>query len=138
MSEFPVPPVDDLNRKFWDGLQAGQLRFQRCQECRNAWLPPREECPSCWSDQWVYEASSGRATLISWIVYHKAYHPYFQDKIPYNVGVVELEEGPRMLTNLVTDDHASLEIDQPVELVIQEEAGFALARFKPAAPGDTV
>lgn len=133
-----MPPVDDLTREFWDGLSAGELRFQRCQECGNAWLPPREECPSCWSDQWAYEASSGRGTLISWIVYHKAYHPYFQDKLPYNVCVVELEEGPRMLTNLLTDDPASLEIDQPVELEIQEEAGVALARFRPARVQDAV
>lgn len=133
MSEFPAPPVDDLTRPFWDGLTAGELRFQRCRQCDNAWLPQREECPRCWSDQWAFEVSSGRGTLVSWIVYHKAYHPYFADKIPYNVSIVELEEGPRLLTNVVTDDPGSLDIDQPVELLIQREAGFSLARFRPAA-----
>jgi len=136
MSEFPAPPVDELTRPFWDGLTAGELRFQRCRQCGNAWLPQREECPRCWNDQWAFEASSGRGTLVSWVVYHKAYHPYFEDKIPYNVSVVELEEGPRLLTNVVTDDQGTLHIGQHVELLIQDEAGFALARFRPAA-GET-
>lgn len=135
MSEFPAPPIDELTRPYWGGLSAGELRFQRCRHCDHAWLPPREECPRCWSDLWAFEASSGRGTLISWVVYHKAYHPYFESKIPYNVSVVELAEGPRLLTNVVTGDHADLDIGLPVELMIQEEAGLMLARFRLPADG---
>ena len=137
MDDFPAPPVTELTAPYWDGLAEGELRFQRCRTCRNAWLPPREECPRCWDAQWDFEASAGSGTLVSWVVYHKAYHPYFQDKLPYNVAVVELAEGPRLLTNVVVEDHAMLSLDQPVELAVEQESGWSLARFR-LAGGDAV
>lgn len=134
MSEFPAPPVTDLSRPYWDGLAAGELRFQRCANCTHAWLPPRDECPRCLLPDWSYEASAGTGTLVSWVVYHRAFHPYFADKVPYHVAVVELTEGPRLITNLAFDDEAekaALRLDQPVELRIEDESGWALARFHP-------
>jgi uncharacterized protein len=137
VSEFPAPPVTELSQPYWDGLAAGELRFQRCTACGNAWLPPREECPRCWGDRWTFEASCGRGTLVSWVIYHKAYHPYFQDRLPYNVAVVELAEGPRLLTNVEVDDHGELAIDREVVLSVSEESGWSLARFRLADPAPT-
>ena len=130
MSEFPAPPLDDMTRPYWEGLAAGELRFQRCSNCHNAWLPVREECPRCLRPEWTFEATAGTGRLISWVVYHKAYDPYFRDRLPYNVAIVELDEGPRLLTNILHGPDQSLAIDQRVELEIQEEAGWALARFR--------
>jgi uncharacterized OB-fold protein len=68
---------------------------------------------------------------VSWVVYHHGYHDYFATRLPYNVAVVELSEGPRLVSNVV-DANANLRIDMPLRLVIQREAGVALARFTPA------
>jgi len=68
---------------------------------------------------------------VSWVVYHHAYHDYYATRLPYNVAVVELDEGPRLVSNIV-DARSDLRIDMPLDVVIQREAGTALARFRPA------
>lgn len=128
--EFPAPDTSGLGGHYWGALREGRLEFQRCKSCGNAWLPPRSECPKCLSDQWSWHAASGKATLISWVVYHHAYHPWFAKKIPYNVSVVQLAEGPRLVSNVVHGTQA-LRIDMPLQLVIEREGDIALARFKP-------
>lgn len=131
MTQMPLPTVTPLNQPFWTGLEAGELRFQRCVACRHAWLPAREECPSCLSDDVAWEPSNGRARLISWVIYHQAFHPAFADRLPYNVAVVELEEGPRLITNVNADEDA-LAIELPLVVSIEIESGSCVARFTPA------
>lgn len=131
MSEFPVPTVTPLTMPYWNGLQEGELRHQVCGTCGNVWLPAREECPQCLSEDVSWTPSSGRGRLISWVVYRRAAHPAFVDRVPYTVAVVELEEGARLITNIVGDP-SELRIDQPVQLQIEEENGFWLPRFVPA------
>src|SRR4051812_19124125 len=95
---IPVPEVTDLTRPYWEALGDGKLMFLRC-ECGHAFLPARRECPSCLSDKLKWEQAAGGGKLISWVVYHIAYNEAFKDKLPYNVAVVELDEGPRLITN---------------------------------------
>lgn len=128
--EFPTPDTSGLGGHYWGALREGRLEFQRCKGCGNAWLPPRSECPKCLSPQWQWDVASGKAKLISWVVYHHAYHPWFARKVPYNVSVVELAEGPRLISNVVHGDRA-LRIDTPLQLAIEREGDVALARFKP-------
>ena len=135
MSEttFPAPQTDELTRPFWDTLKAsGTLTFQRCKACGNAWLPARSECPNCLAADWEREAARGGATLVSWVVYHMAYHPAFEKRLPYTVAVVALDEGPRMMSNIVGADPATLRIDQRLRLVVQDEDGTPVPRFTPA------
>ncbi|MCC6247980.1 MAG: OB-fold domain-containing protein [Rubrivivax sp.] len=132
--DLPQPEINELTRPYWDALREGRLVFQRC-GCGHAWLPARHECPACLASapgnaRW--EPASGRGTLVSWVVYHTAYHPAFESRLPYNVALVQLEEGPRLLTNIV-DGHAALTseaADRPVELEVQWEGDLALARFR--------
>ncbi|MDY7546878.1 OB-fold domain-containing protein [Glaciimonas sp. CA11.2] len=129
----PAPQRDALNAPYWDSLARGTLSFQRCGCCGKAWLPARSECPGCLATDWRWEPASGSARLISWVVYHVAYHPAFENRLPYNVAVVELDEGPRLISNVVgIEDAENLKIDQPLRLVIEEENGIAVARFTPA------
>lgn len=128
--EFPGPDTSGLGGHYWGALREGRLEFQRCKACGNAWLPPRSECPKCLSPEWKWEVASGKATLISWVIYHHAYHPWFARKIPYNVSVVELAEGPRLISNVVHGERP-LKIDMPLQLAIEREGDVALARFKP-------
>lgn len=135
MSELPIPAPEptELSRPFWDALkQQGALTFQRCRACGHAWLPARSECPECLAADWQREPSRGGATLVSWVVYHHAYHPAFESRLPYTVAVVQLDEGPRMISNIVQADPQALRIDQRLRLVIEDEGGTAVARFAPA------
>jgi uncharacterized OB-fold protein len=128
---FPAPQVTEVSAPYWRALDEGRLVFQRCGACAHAWLPARTECPRCLAPDPRWETASGKGRLVSWVVYHHAYHPYFADRLPYNVAVVELAEGPRLTTNIV-HGAAKLAIDMPVRLVIEHEAGVALPRFAPA------
>jgi uncharacterized OB-fold protein len=128
VTNFPLPEVTDLSRPYWDGLAEGELRFQRCSQCQKAWLPPREQCPRCLSDRWEWTGASGRGRIISWVVYRQSMHPAFTGRLPYNVAVVELDEGPRLITNIDAEEDR-LGIEVPVVLAIAVEEGFALARF---------
>jgi uncharacterized OB-fold protein len=126
---FPAPQPTDVTAPYWRALDEGRLVFQRCGACGHAWLPARSECPHCLAAEAQWTTASGRAKLVSWVVFHHGYHEYFTSRLPYNVAVVELEEGPRLISNVIDAD--KLRIDMPLALAIQREAGVALARFRP-------
>ena len=122
--------IDSINQPHWDALKQGKLVYQSC-PCGHAWLPPSRHCPRCLGLDWKWEQASGQAAVVSWVVYHVAYHPEFKDKLPYNVAIVRLQEGPQMITNIVgnTDGlavgaHVRLQIDLQRE---QPLATFCLA-----------
>jgi uncharacterized OB-fold protein len=128
---FPAPQPNEVSEPYWRALDEGHLAFQRCASCGHAWLPPRSECARCLARESHWEAASGKARLISWVIYHHGYHDYFAGRLPYNVAVVELAEGPRLISNVIAA-HDRLRIDMELKLAIQREAGVALARFVPA------
>jgi len=130
--QAPGPELTDLNRPYWDGLKQGRHQYQCCNVCGHRWLPARSECPGCLGDDWVWQTASGRARLISWVVYRIAYHASFATRLPYTVAVVELEEGPRMFSNIVGADAGSLQADMALRMVIEDEGAMAVARFTPA------
>ncbi|MFO1269919.1 MAG: OB-fold domain-containing protein, partial [Rubrivivax sp.] len=106
--DLPQPEITEVSRPYWQALREGRLVFQRC-GCGHAWLPARSECPVCLASaasnaRW--EQASGRGTLVSWVVYHTAYHPAFESRLPYNVALVQLAEGPRLLTNIIDGPEA--------------------------------
>ena len=112
------------------GLDDRRLTFQRCRSCSHAWLPPREDCPNCWSSDWEWEAASGKATVVSWVIYHTAFDKRFADKLPYNVALVDLDEGPRMITNLTNLPADEDVIGRRATLVFEQEHGRQLPRFR--------
>lgn len=123
----PAPTPQEAHRA---ALDARRLTFQRCRSCAQAWLPAREECPKCWSADWAWEEASGTAEVVSWVVYHTAFDKRFTDRLPYNVAVVQLAEGPRMVTNLVDLPEGEDVIGQTVTLAFEEDLGRPLPRFK--------
>jgi uncharacterized protein len=129
---FPEPVITRATKPYWDELNNGRLTLQHCRHCGANWLPGREECPRCLEAEWEWRSASGQARLISWVVVHRAFHPAFADRVPYNVAIVELVEGPRLITNIVVDDAEALVIDQPLAFVPAIENGHGIARFKPA------
>jgi len=131
---FPTPVIDALNAPYWDALGQGHLSYQHCKTCSNSWLPARSECPGCLDTNWCWQTASGDARLVSWVVYHRAFDPAFQERLPYNVAIVELDEGPRLISNIVgldtkKDIGSQLRIDQPLQLAIRHEHGVAIPAF---------
>ncbi|MEV5539059.1 Zn-ribbon domain-containing OB-fold protein [Saccharopolyspora shandongensis] len=109
---------DAETRPFWDGIAAGELRIQRCADCEAAVFYPRSVCPGCFGDRLDWFTASGRGTVYSWTVAHKAFGE-FADQAPFTVALVELDEGPRMLTRIVgPQDEGRVRIGDRVELVI--------------------
>jgi uncharacterized OB-fold protein len=133
--DIPLPEKTPLTAPYWQALDEGHLVVARC-DCGHAFLPPRPLCPRCLQAAWRWERASGKGRLVSWVVYHTAYHPAYADRLPYNVALVELDEGPRLITNLV-DAPDQLVADAPVDLCIEREQGWALARFRQRAGTDT-
>ena len=133
LATLPQPEITDLTRPFWERLKQGHLSFQRCSACGHAWLPAREQCPQCLGEAWTREDAAGGARLISWVVYRTAFHPAFESRLPYTVAVIELDEGPRLISN-VLGDAGVLRIEQRLTLAIEDESGTALPRFRVATP----
>ncbi|MAW87053.1 MAG: DNA-binding protein [Phyllobacteriaceae bacterium] len=111
-------------------LQERRLTFQHCRQCGNNWLPARTECPRCWSDDHEWRAASGEATVHSWVVFHVAFDPRFRDRVPYNVALVDLDEGPRLITNIVDLPDGTDVVGRRVTLVFQEDMDRQLPRFR--------
>lgn len=125
----PLPKVTPETRHFWDGTAAGELRLQRCRQCEQTYFPPQPFCPNCVSDDVEVVRASGRATLYGYVITHRA-APGFE--APYVIAEVELEEGPRMLSNLVDvpPDPDVLELDLPLEVTFETVDDVALPMFR--------
>lgn len=115
--DLPTPEGD--TRPFWDAAADGQLLLRRCDDCDTTHFYPRPFCPRCWSSNVAWMTATGRATLYTWSVVHSNDLPPFGDRVPYVAAVVDLEEGPRMMTNVVDCDPADLRIG--MELVVTFE-----------------
>ena len=130
---FPLmrPLVDFDNQGFWDGVKRHQLVFQKCKDCGTFVHPPRPMCPKCQSLNKEWSPSSGKGHIYSWVTvtYDKAGYPAI--KVPYAVVLVELEEGVRVVSNVVGMKPEEVHIGMPVEVVfddINEE--LTLFKFK--------
>lgn len=119
-----------LSAPFWDGLQEGLLLMQRCGACGHHWLPARRECPHCLRDAASWVPATGLARLVSWVVYHTPLHPAFESQLPYNVAVVELQEGPRLVSNIVGVSPDQLRIDQPLRFTTRQRGSVQIAQFE--------
>lgn len=112
---FDLPTPDLETQPFWDAAREGRLLIERCRSCGKAFFYPRPFCPSCWSDDVEWEEASGRATLYTWSVVHRNDLRPFAERVPYVAAIVDLAEGPRMITNLVDCRFEELEIGMPLE-----------------------
>ena len=129
----PVPVADDASREFFAGANEGKLMLVKCSQCGTFRLPGRERCLDCWSTESEWAQASGKGKLYTYGIMHQKYHPAFADETPYNYALVELEEGPRLVTNIVDCEPDELKTDMPVEAVFDHVTDEAtLIRFRPA------
>jgi uncharacterized OB-fold protein len=128
----PLPAPSPITQPFWDGLRAGELRLQRCHDCRRYVFYPRSVCPHCLSRELEWVAASGRGKLYSYTIVRRAMNPAFQEDVPYVFAIVELEEGPRLTTNIVNCELEALQVDMPVKAVYDViTPEIALLKFEP-------
>jgi hypothetical protein len=126
VSDKPPPPIDSAF--FWEGVDHGELRIQRCAACGTLRHPPRPVCPSCGSFEREFVVASGRGTVYSYVVHH---HPAVPGREhPFAVALVELEEGTRIVGNVVGCDPADVHVGMPVALTFTTE-GRKLPQWRP-------
>jgi uncharacterized OB-fold protein len=109
-----LPEVNDLTAPYWEGLEQGEFRLQHCEDCDAYQYPPEKFCRFCPSERLEFRTVEGHGAVYSFITVRQRYHPAFTDLIPYNVSIIELDEGPRVIANLLEVDHEAVEIGMRV------------------------
>ncbi|MBP7341986.1 MAG: OB-fold domain-containing protein [Smithellaceae bacterium] len=131
--EKPLPKRNPDNQPFWEGCKNHELRFQECSACGHVRWPPSLLCPRCHSPEARRLTAKGTGRIYTFAVYHTAYHPGFAAELPYTVAVVVLDEGPRLLTNIIGCPPGEVTCDMPVEIVWADiDENITLPKFKPA------
>jgi uncharacterized protein len=129
--DLPVP--DDYTQAWWDATAQGRLLVARCGSCGEAHYYPRPFCPRCGVDAVAWEQAGGDAVLYTWSVVYSNDLPPFRDKVPYVAAVVDLAEGPRMMTNVVGCEPGDLRVGMALRLEFEELGdGFHIPVFRPA------
>jgi hypothetical protein len=131
VNERVIPKPTPETQHYWDGTRDGELRLQACDACQSTYFPPRPFCPECGSREVSVVKASGRATLHSYVINHLP-SPGFEP--PFAIAVVELEEGPRLMSNIVDCEQTpeALQLDMPLEVtfeVLTDE--ITLPQFRP-------
>jgi uncharacterized OB-fold protein len=118
MSEYtkPLPTITDENRGFWEGCKIGKLRMQKCDDCGHIRYPISNVCPKCLSYNFKWSDLSGRGEVFSYVIFHQLYNKAFEKDIPYNVAMVQLEEGPRMFSNVVGVENDAVKVGDKLEV----------------------
>jgi len=127
----PAPAVNPETREFWDATAQDRLLLRRCRDCGAVIWYPRAICPECASLNTEWFPAAGRGRIYSYTVNHRGEGAY-TGLPPFVLAYVELDEGPRMMTNIVGADPAGLTIGMPVEVTFHDTGdGAALPRFQP-------
>ena len=125
------PSYSELAAPYWEGASQGHMTIQQCDDCSRPIFPPRPVCPDCWSTSVSWRPASGRARIESFSIVHRAPNETFAAEVPYVVALVLLDEGPRMMTNIVGCSPEDVVIDMRVHAVFTQYDGFVLPQFVP-------
>jgi uncharacterized OB-fold protein len=132
----PLPnPMTPEAKPYWEGLKAQKLMLPKCNACGHVFWYPRVACPKCQARDIGWVQSKGRGTLHSFEIGHQSFNKAFKVAVPYVLAMVELAEGPRMLSNLINiePDPKKIKCDMPVEVVFQKLTDdVTLPLFQPA------
>ena len=131
----PIPAVTPELRPFFEAARSGTLVLQCCRSCGERRFPPRDICSHCLGREADWVPSSGRGKIVTWNVMHQVYHPGFAAEVPYAVVLVELDDGGRMISNVVECPPGRLEVGLPVEVTFERLSDeVSLPKFR-VAPG---
>ena len=128
----PRPMNETLSKPFWEATKRHELVLPRCRTCSKIFFYPREQCPNCYSSDLDWTQVSGKGRLYTFTVVHQTAHPAFQPDAPHIYAIVQLNEGPRMPSNLIGCDIEDARIDMAVEAVFDDASDdYTLVKFKP-------
>ena len=128
-----LPVATPLTQPCWDGARQHKLLYQQCTECNANWHPPMPICPACHSSNFDWLTASGRGSVYTYTVVHHPTHPAFTERVPYVVAVVELDEGPRVVTNIQNCPVAAVRAGMRVRIVFEDVAeDVTLPQAEPA------
>ena len=135
MAEYakPIPWVGPEAQRYWEGCKRHELWLPYCGQCEEFFFYPRAFCPRCFNWEIDWKQVSGRAKLYTYAIQHRPMAPGFEP--PYITAIVQLEEGPRMMTNLVDvePDPDKVPWDVPLEVVFEDISDeISLPKFRPA------
>ncbi|MEH7112485.1 Zn-ribbon domain-containing OB-fold protein [Neobacillus niacini] len=127
----PLPKITRQSKPFWDAAKRHELMVQQCAECGWYHLPAAELCPKCSGElEWVH--ASGKGKVHTFTIFHVPYHPAFKDELPYNVSIIELEEGPLLLSNVINCKNEDINTGMPVQVTFEDVTPeISLHRFEP-------
>lgn len=114
--DFFAPRISADTKMFWEGCKEHKLEIQRCKKCGKLRWPAAFLCPDCLSSETEMQEMSGDGTLYSYVIFQKAFHPSVQDKLPYTVGVIELEGGVQIISNIVDCEPEQLACNKKVKM----------------------
>jgi uncharacterized OB-fold protein len=130
-----TPGVTPLTAPYWEGARRHELLVQRCSACGHVWHPPLPLCPACHSEVVAWIPVSGRGHVYTFTVVYHATHAGFADKVPYISALIELDEGPRILTNLRNCVEEDARVGMSVSVLFEELTDeITLPQFEPARP----
>jgi len=128
----PRPAPESL--PYWQAAKEHRLALPKCEDCDKFWFPPSRACPHCLSMNVSFQTVSGRGKVFSFVTFHRVYRPAFAQDVPYVVALVELEEGPRLLTNILGISHEDVRCEMPVEVVFDDyDDEMSIPKFRPLA-----
>jgi len=117
---FDLPTIEPETEPFWEAARNRRLLIQRCEACERWQYYPRPFCASCWSGDVAWAEASGEATLYTFSIVRRNDLPPFDERVPYVAAVVDLAEGPRMITEVVDCDHDAVEIGMPLDVTFRD------------------
>ena len=131
-----LPQPDVETQPYWDAARDGKLLVKECRACGRSFLYPRAYCPRCWSADTAWKEATGRGTVYTFTVVHQNDLPPFNERVPYVVAIVELEEGVRMTSNVEGVAQDDVSCGMAVRVAFREEQRdgetVALPVFRPA------
>lgn len=129
----PLPHIDEEMRPWWEAAQRHELYIQKCRDCGDLRFHPRALCTSCMSSNTEWVRCSGRGKIYTYTVTNQNGSAGFRDSLPYVLAWVELDEGVKLMTNIVDCPPAQVKIDMPVEAVFDDVTpDVTLVKFRPA------
>jgi hypothetical protein len=127
----PIPIPDGDSETFWQGCNEEKLLIQHCTDCGKHIYYPRAVCPHCMSDALEWVESSGKGKVYSYTIARRGAGPAFAEDAPYVVALIDLDEGVRMLSNIINIDVDEVRCDMPVEVVFEQVGDMKLPKFQP-------
>ena len=125
-TSLPSPVANADSKPYWDAARERRLVVRKCKSCGQLHFMPRYLCPACWSDQLEWVDATGAGNVHSFTIIRRASDPAFAPLVPYAVALIDLEEGPRMMANIVGADALAVKIGDRVQVSFEDRGGGAM------------